>query len=130
MYLTGYRGIDIEHRREVRLSVGRCEVEVTDRLEGGGGGEAEVFFHFAPEVHVTRSPADNGWIAERADCDHRLMLYTDPLWQFERFRASTDPVFGWYSPALEEKLPATTLRGRAALSMVRRGVTRIVREGR
>jgi len=33
---------------------------------------------------------------------------------------------GWYSPALEEKLPAVTLRGLARESAARRCMTRIV----
>jgi hypothetical protein len=103
---------------------------VTDRLNGATAGEAEIFFHFAPDVQITHSSVDKCWIAMRTDCDRRLMLYTDPSWQFESFRACTDPVLGWYSPALEEKIPATTLRGKVDLSSVQKGITRIVLDGR
>ena len=126
----GYRDAGIEHIREVRLAPAQCEIEVTDRLNGAEAGEAEIYFHFAPDVRITHSSADNCWIATRTDCDHRLMLYTDPLWQYESFRACTDPILGWYSPALEEKIPANTLRGRVDLSIIPRGITRIVLDGR
>jgi uncharacterized heparinase superfamily protein len=124
----GYRDAGIEHVREVRLAPAQCEIKVTDSLNGATTGEAEIFFHFAPDVQINHSTADNCWIAKRTDCDYRLMLYTDSLWQFESFVACTDPILGWYSPALEEKIPAVTLRGRANLSTVRRSVTRIVRD--
>jgi hypothetical protein len=116
--------------REVRLAPAQRQIEVTDRLNGATSGEAEIFFHFAPDVHITHSPADNCWIAMRTDCDRRLLFYTDLRWQFESFRACTNPTLGWYSPALEEKIPATTLCGRATLSRVRTSVTRIVIDGR
>jgi hypothetical protein len=122
----GYRAAGVTHMRELRLRTGTGEIEIVDRLEGRLPEQAEVFFHFAPDVHVQPGPADNSWTATRDGSARRLVLYTDPQWNFECFRGSTDPISGWYSPALEEKIPAATLRGTAGAGASRHCLTRIV----
>lgn len=121
----GYRGCGITHVRQLRCVPRRGEIEITDSLEGAAAATAEIFFHFAPEIHLQRGPADNCWTATRAGSARELRLETDPAWQFECFRGSTDPVLGWYSPALEEKIPSVTLRGQIGRSVSPRCVTRM-----
>jgi len=122
----GYRDEGITHIRELRCQPRSGEIEVIDTLEGMPPDSAEIFFHFAPDIHLTRGPADTGWTATRKGNGRQLILYTDPAWRFECFQGSTNPILGWYSPALEEKLPAVTLRGLARESAARRCMTRIV----
>lgn len=126
---NGYRGNGITHTRELRCRPGSGEIEVIDTLDGNLPETAEIFFHFAPDVHLSHDPADNFWKATRAGCARELVLQADPHWHFEIFRGSTNPISGWYSPALEEKMPAVTLRGLANQTAARRCVTRILTGG-
>jgi Heparinase II/III-like protein/Heparinase II/III N-terminus len=125
----GYQVDGITHTRELHCRPATGAIEVIDTLTGSLPESAEIFFHFAPDVHLSSGPADNGWTATRAGSDRRLELHTDSGWHFERFRGSTNPVSGWYSPALEEKVPSVTLRGQASQANSRRCVTRIVCTG-
>ena len=100
-----------------------------DRLEGAEPGQAEIFFHFAADIQINPGPAEHCWTATRAGSERELVLHTDPGWHFECFRGSIDPISGWYSPALEEKLPATTLRGQAASAAACSCLTRLVPGG-
>jgi hypothetical protein len=126
----GYRAAGITHVRELRLRIDTGEIEVIDTLDGRVPARAEIHFHFAPDIHVQRGPADNSWTATRDGSARRLVLVTDPQWNFECFHGSTNPIAGWYSPALEEKIPAVTLRGVAGAATVRRCLTRIQAGGR
>ncbi|MEZ5541464.1 MAG: alginate lyase family protein [Pseudomonadota bacterium] len=125
----GYGAIGITHVRELVCQPATGEIEVIDTLAGALPEVAEIYFHFAPDVHVQRGSADNAWTARREGGARELVLYTDPAWQFAGLRGSTDPISGWYSPALEEKVPATTLRGQAAGASARRCVTRMTIRG-
>lgn len=122
----GYRGAGITHARELRCKPQSGEIEVLDTLEGSLPHTAEIYFHFAADVQLIQGPADHSWTAVREGSERQLLLYTDPAWHFESFRGSTDPILGWYSPALEQKIPAVTLRGLASHTSARRCVTRIV----
>jgi hypothetical protein len=121
----GYREAGITHVRELAYSPQRREIECTDTLDGSQAQEAEIFFHFAPDIHLSRDAADSYWIARRRGSGRQLILYTDPAWHFECISGSTNPILGWYSVALEEKEPAVTLRGRANRSAARSCVTRM-----
>jgi len=122
----GYRGAGITHVRELTCQPQSGEIEIIDSLDGKMPEMAEIYFHFAPEIHLTRGPADDYWIATREGSGRKLGIYTDPAWDFECISGSTDPILGWYSPALEEKLPVVTLRGRASRGSSRRCKTCIM----
>ena len=122
----GYRDDGVTHMRELWCRPQASEIEVIDTLVGAQPASAEIFFHFAPDIHLRRGPGDNDWIATREGSGRQLMLYTDAAWHFECFHGSTNPILGWYSPALEEKVPAATLRGQAGSSRPQRCVTRIM----
>lgn len=121
----GYISIGFRHTRELRYTMENGAVEITDTVDGTGDGVAELFFHFAPDIQVKRAAAENCWIATRQNCDKELEFYTDRNWEFGIFCASKNPILGWYSPALEEKVPTVTLRGITELSTTRRSVTQI-----
>jgi Heparinase II/III-like protein/Heparinase II/III N-terminus len=125
----GYRADGITHVRELSLNPQAGEIEVIDTLEGNPAEVAEIFFHFAPDIQLLRGPGDNCWVATRQGSQRQLTMYMDPAWSFDSFHGSTDPILGWYSVALEEKMPAGTLRGLARESAARSCVTRIVITG-
>ena len=122
----GYGAIGIIHVRELRCNPQAGEIEVIDSLEGELAEVAEIFFHFAPDIRLLRGPGDNCWVATRKGSDQQLVLHMDPAWSFDCFRGSTNPILGWYSGALEEKMPTVTLRGLARQSAARSCLTRIV----
>jgi len=126
----GYQGQGVRHCRELRLLPAAGLLEVLDELTGADDHTdfAEIHYHFAPDVDITPGPAANCWVASRPGSDRRLVFYMDPLWECALARGSTNPVSGWFSPALEEKVPANTLRGEAVFSAALQSTTRIVIE--
>lgn len=122
----GYQADGITHTRELRFNSETDEIEILDMLTGARARMAEIFFHLAPEVHLEKDASDNCWCATRAGSRRRLVFYTDPSWEFQVCRGNTDPMLGWYSPVLEEKMPAPTLRGRAHGVDAGRCMTRLV----
>jgi len=109
----GYAHFGVVHHREIRLSASSTQLDITDRLEGAGTTTelAEIFYHFAPEVDIVPGPEGHSWIASRKGCRTQILIYTDPEWSYSLLKGSTQPIAGWYSPALEEKVPTCTLRG-------------------
>jgi len=126
----GYKHLGITHSRTVRFSPADAQLEVVDELKGGGQRTkpAEIYYHFAPGVDIEWVAADRYWIASREGRQKRLRIYTDSSWQYEVVRAGANPISGWYSPALEEKVPANTLRGEAVSGVPFKSITRIVVE--
>ncbi len=114
----GYKQIGVIHSREIRFLTADRKLEITDNLavDGGKTELAEIYYHFARDVDIEPGSIENSWVATRKSQKKRLVIYTDPSWKFELNRAITDPISGWYSPALEEKVPACTLYGKAELS--------------
>jgi hypothetical protein len=102
---------------------------VIDTLQGAQVEKAEIFFHFAPEIRLTPGPAENCWSAVRSGSSRKLLVYTDPGWEYECLYGSTDPILGWYSQALEEKTPSVTLRGMLRNPAQGTSRTRIVTSG-
>jgi hypothetical protein len=122
----GYEADGISHVRELRFNTVVDEIEIQDTLSGAQVQGADIFFHLTPEVHLKRGTADNCWIATQDGSRRQLLFYTDPSWEFQVCQGSTDPILGWYSPALEEKIPAPTLWGTARGVAASRCMTRLV----
>ena len=126
----GYHAAGITHVRELCCRPQSGEIEVIDTLDGNLPVMAEIYFHFAADIHLTRATADNCWTATRDGSEREMVLHTDPEWHFECFRGSINPRLGWYSPALEEKIPTLTLRGLASQTSSRSCMTSIVMIGK
>jgi len=126
----GYDRFGVVHRRELQFSQSEGQLDVIDTLEGGDEQKkvAEIYYHFAPEVDIKPGPVEHCWIATWQGRKKRLLIYTDPCWDYAVVKGGTNPVAGWYSPALEEKVPSNTLRGEAPWSLSLTSTTKIVIE--
>jgi len=126
----GYRHLGFTHSRTLRFSPADAQLELVDELKGSGRQTelAEIYYHFAPGVDIEWIAADRCWVATREGRQKRLRIYTDASWKYEIARGNTNPISGWYSPALEEKVPTNTLRGELLSGAPLKGITRIVVE--
>ena len=109
----GYAGLNPPgtHRRAVRLDRGAREIEIRDQI-AGGGQDVRLAFHFGPEVtaELQGTAVTLDWTASPAPGTAYLELPPELRWSLHR--GETDPILGWYSPALGQRLPAFTLLGR------------------
>ncbi len=95
------------HRRSVVLSPQARRLDITDVIDGGGH-EVRLAFHLGPaiEAELDGATAALSWGDSRTA---RLELPAALDWQ--RHCGETDPILGWYSAGLGEKVPAVTLVG-------------------
>ncbi len=123
----GYKRLGVIHCRELLFSAKDCRLDIIDDIacDGEQIELAEIYYHFAPDVDITLGSIENCWIATRIGQVKQMLIHTDPSWDFELIKASTSPISGWYSPALEEKVPTYTLWGKTNLSASLTCVTRI-----
>jgi hypothetical protein len=107
------------HQRVVRLDRSARSVEITDTVSGGGH-DVRLAFHLGPEVEaeLAGSVATLRWTAGSAQSGGpvgqtaRLILPGTLRWYLRR--GQTDPILGWYSPGLGQRVPAWTLLGTGA----------------
>jgi len=123
----GYAAGDppVRHRRDVELDRVARRLTVRDRLDAGpGAGEPRPVdvalpWHLGPQVEVALQRQEDGvrarldWTGRHGPVHALLELPAGLDWTAHR--GETDPVLGWYSPRLGEKVPSTTLVGRGAL---------------
>jgi len=98
------------HRRTVRLDrAARC-LTITDQIDGGRY-DVRVAFHLGPDVQaeLDGQHAVLRWPAAATPGEARLDLPPDLHWSLHR--GETDPILGWYSPGLGQRVPAFTLLG-------------------
>ena len=102
-------GYPAVHRRTVRVDRAARSVEFTDTV-ADGRHDVRLAFHLGPEVDAELDCAVVllRWSAGTA----RLTLPATLRWYLHR--GQTDPVLGWYSPGLGERVPAWTLLGTGA----------------
>jgi Heparinase II/III-like protein/Heparinase II/III N-terminus len=103
------------HRRAIRLDRTARRIIIVDEIHGGEY-DARVAFHLGPDVQaeLDGDRALLRWPAAAAPGEARLELPPQLRWSLHR--GETDPIMGWYSPALGQRVPTFTLlgRGRAA----------------
>jgi len=98
------------HRRSVRLDrESRC-LEITDEVRGGSY-DIRMAFHLGPEVlaELDAFAAELSWPDTATPGAARLELPDGLQWSLHR--GATDPILGWYSAGLGERVPAFTLLG-------------------
>lgn len=121
----GYRKLGMMHRRTVLCDPAAGNIEIHDALEGQGTHSCELYFHFAPGLEVLLS-ADGGQAIASADGSRRRLRFGLARgWQWRLASGLTRPPLGWYSPALETKVPARVLVGQATISPPTSVITRI-----
>ena len=99
------------HRRSVRLDRAARRITITDEIDGGEY-DVRVAFHLGPDVQAELNGhhAVLRWPAAAAPGEAQLELPPQLRWSLHW--GETDPILGWYSPGLGQRMPAFTLIGR------------------
>jgi hypothetical protein len=120
------------HRRSVRLDRVSRAIDIIDEIEGGDN-EVRIAFHFGPAVHaeLRDSSAMLSWPS--AVMPFGLTSPPGAAWlelsrelQWSIHRGETDPISGWYSPGLGQRVPAFTVLGCGLAVQGRPLTTRLV----
>jgi len=103
----GYRRLrdPVRHRRTLEYDRERFLLTVTDELACRAVHHIELNWHFAPECEVSRR--DGAVTARRGGVS--LILTIDPRLTCRLHRGEERPPRGWFSPAYDVKVPATTV---------------------
>jgi hypothetical protein len=98
------------HRRSVLLDRASRSIDIVDQIQGGSHN-LRLAFHLGPEVEVNldRSRAALSWSAASKPGVARLELSPGLEWTLHR--GETDPILGWYSGGLGQRIPAFTILG-------------------
>jgi hypothetical protein len=99
------------HRRTVRLNPGERMIEITDLIESVGH-EVRMAFHLGPFVQVALDGmnAHLAWPDASLPGEGRMELPVGLDWSL--YRGNTEPILGWYSPGLGQRVPTFTLLGK------------------
>ena len=108
----GYASLDPPalHRRSVLLDRASRSIDIIDEIDGGSY-DVRLAFHLGPDVQaeLEESCAVLGWPAAPVSGEARLELPPGLRWSLHR--GETDPILGWYSAGLGQRVPAITLLG-------------------
>ena len=98
------------HRRSVRLDRAARSITITDQIDGGDY-DVRIAFHLGPEVEAELDGSHTvlSWPTGATPGEARLVLPPQLRWSLHR--GETDPILGWYSPGLGQRVPAFTLLG-------------------
>jgi hypothetical protein len=108
----GYSSLDppARHRRSVLLDRASSSIDIVDQIEGGQH-DLRLAFHLGPELvaKLDGSCAALRWPTASTPGAARLELPAGLNWTLHR--GETDPILGWYSGGLGQRIPAFTLLG-------------------
>jgi hypothetical protein len=98
------------HRRTVRLDRAARSISVVDEIDGGEY-DVRLAFHLGPHIQaeLDGDRAVLRWAAAATPGEAWLKLPSRLRWSLHRGQA--DPILGWYSPGLGQRVPAFTLLG-------------------
>lgn len=122
----GYKKRGVIHHRKVSYSQLENMVEITDSLQGGDHVKAEIFFHFSPEVSLQYDEVHKYWIATRENSDRRVMFVFGRPWEVGLIKGQYNPILGWYSSALEEKIESSVLHGISEYSGSQESLVKVI----
>ena len=107
----GYRVLhpSATHRRTVWLDRVSRSIDIVDEIHGGPH-DVNLAFHLGPEVEAEIDDGCSILRWPRASTPGAARLELPPL-RWSLHRGETDPILGWYSPALGRRVPAVTLIG-------------------
>jgi hypothetical protein len=99
------------HRRSVQLDRASRAIDIVDEIDGGGH-DLRLAFHLGPDVlaKLDGACALLRWPGASAPGVARLELPPQLRWSLHR--GEIDPILGWYSRGLGQRIPAFTLLGR------------------
>lgn len=117
----GYQSLrpPARHRRLVRMDRISRAIDIIDEIEGRGC-DLCLAFHFGPDVHVELldSSAVLSWPAPGSQATRSGRFRPAAAWlelpsqlRWSLHRGETEPILGWYSPGLGQRVPAVTLLG-------------------
>ena len=108
----GYASLDppAVHRRSVLLDRASRSIDVIDEIEGDSY-DVRLAFQLGPEVRAELNGpyAALGWPTALTPGAARMELPLSLEWTLHR--GETDPILGWYSGGLGQRIPAFTLIG-------------------
>jgi len=107
----GYRRLGIRHQRSISFNSKRSEIQIIDTISGGKSTKLDICFHFSPEISITIDEITGNWVATHNNCTRRVVFILDKQWAIDLIKGQESPIFGWYSPSLEAKVPAYVLHG-------------------
>jgi heparinase II/III-like protein len=98
------------HRRTVRLDRASRTIDIVDEIDSSH--DVRVAFHLGPDVvaELDGTSAILSWPGAAAPGAARLELPDGLQWSLHR--GETEPILGWYSGGLGQRVPAFTLLGR------------------
>jgi len=109
----GYQTLDppARHRRSVLLDRASRALDIIDMIDGGSH-DVRLALHLGPDVQaeLDKSCAILCWPSASTPGAARLELPCQLQWSLHR--GETDPILGWYSRGLGQRIPTYTLLGR------------------
>lgn len=130
----GYRSLSppARHRRTVRLDRVSRAIDIIDEIQGGDH-DVRIAFHMGPGVHaeLRDRSAVLSWSAPATPPvpsapPAAAWLELPPALQWSLHKGETDPILGWYSHGLGQRVPTFTLLGRGLAEQGKPLVTRLV----
>jgi hypothetical protein len=99
----------VRHRRTVRLDREARSLTIIDAI--GGGHDVRLAFHFGPEVEaeLDGNTVLLRWPGDDTPSEARMQLPSQLSWSLHR--GETDPILGWYSAGLGQRVPTFTALG-------------------
>ncbi len=127
----GYQPLGVTHRRECCFremsdEKGASELVISDLLNCTKNIQAEINFHFSPDISLQYDEKEEYWLAKHKNSSRQLIFILDKCWETNSLKGQLNPINGWYSPALEEKVATWTLHGEADVSGTLDSTTRIL----
>jgi hypothetical protein len=108
----GYEPIGVSHLRTLSVSPSDLAMTIEDEVIGDGNHEVMLMFNLTPEICIEECTDRNALVLSRPGTPTGLEIELDSKCTFVAYRGNTDPKFGWWSPALGAKKPATALCAR------------------
>jgi hypothetical protein len=98
------------HRRSVRLDRSTRTIDISDELDGGDH-DVRLAYHLGPEVEAELD-GSHAVLRWPGSTPGQARLELPPQLRWSLHRGETDPILGWHSPSLGQRIPAVTLVGR------------------
>jgi len=110
----GYRRLDppVTHRRTVAFDGTHRVIELTDEVDGAGNPPVRLAFHLGPtvEAELDGCTLTLRWQGRSGGESTATMTLPSSL-RWSLIQGASEPVFGWYSSAFGQKVPAIDVIG-------------------